>query len=141
MKTFRVSSTSSSEVHLYQEWEAYGNLESSYSPNKYIRFGYFTGSASPTWSPWQKIIITEELNEFIKYKAVSISSITLTANGYADISSYMPSGMNNFLFAILYDYGNTSTKDALGVIGAGTYLFGTANATITDIVLRYYYFD
>jgi hypothetical protein len=137
----RVESSNGSEVQLYQEWISYGEYQDNYTPDKYYRFGYFTGSASPTWTDWQKITITKELNEFIKYKEVPISSITLTANGYADISSYMPSGMNNFLFAILYDYANTSTKDALGVIGAGTYLFGTANATITNIVLRYYYFD
>ena len=137
----RVESSNSSEVQLYQEWISYGNYQDNYTPDKYYRFGYFTGSASPTWTDWQKITITKELNEFIKYKAVSIPSITLTANGYADISNYMPSGMNNFLFAILYNYGNVSTKDALGVIGAGTYLFGTANATITNVVLRYYYFD
>lgn len=44
-----------SEVQIYQEWEGYG-VTSDYAPNQYFRFGYFTGSASPTWSPWQKII-------------------------------------------------------------------------------------
>ena len=80
-------------------------------------------------------------NKVIKYKKVTLTNITIGENGYYDIRSSFPSGMNNFLFASMYDYGSVSSKDALGVNGSGAYLFGTANATITTIIIRYYYTD
>lgn len=136
----RIKNSSTDEVQLYQEWISYGDSVDGYIPDKFYRFGYFTGNDTPTWTNWQKIVTSKQLNEFIKYKEVSISSITFTANGYVDISSYKPNDMNNFLFAILYNYGNVTSKDAIGVIGAGIYLFGTANATVTNVKIRYYYF-
>ena len=80
-------------------------------------------------------------NKVIKYKEVTLTNITMGANGYYDIRSSFPNGMNNFLFASMYDFGSVSSKDALGVNGNGNYLFGTENATITTIVIRYYYTD
>lgn len=80
-------------------------------------------------------------NKVIKYKEVTLTNITMGANGYYDIRSSFPSGMNNFLFALMYDFGSVSSKDALGVNGNGNYLFGTANATITTVVIRYFYCD
>lgn len=65
LKTFRVSAINSSEVQIYQEWEAYGTSASSYAPNQYFRFGYFTGSASPTWTDWQKIIRNTDVTNSI----------------------------------------------------------------------------
>ena len=80
-------------------------------------------------------------NKVIKYKDVTFTSLTMSANGYADIREYVPSGMNNFLFAVLWDFGSTSSADALGVNAIGTYVFGTANSTISRLEIRYFYTD
>ena len=79
--------------------------------------------------------------KLIKYKEVQINNLTMSANGYVSIASYKPSGMNNFLFALMYNYGNTSSKDALGINADGSCAFGTANSTVTSIVIRYFYTD
>ena len=62
LKTFRVSAINSSEVQIYQEWEAYGNSSENYEPFKYFRFGYYTGDIAPTWTAWQKVIRNTDLN-------------------------------------------------------------------------------
>ena len=80
-------------------------------------------------------------NKVIKYKDVTFTSLSMSVNGYADIRGYVPSGMNNFLFAVLWDYGSTSSADALGVNALGTYVFGTANSTISRLEIRYFYTD
>lgn len=80
-------------------------------------------------------------NKVIKYKQVDIPTLTITNAGYTDIKSYFPSGMNNFLFAILYDYGITTSADALGVTGDGSFTYGTGNSTISRLNIRYYYTD
>lgn len=80
-------------------------------------------------------------NKVIKYKDVTFTSLSITGYGYADIREYVPSGMNNFLFAVLWDFGSTSSADALGVNAIGTYVFGTANSTISRLEIRYFYTD
>lgn len=134
LKVSRIKRESSNEVDLYEQWIGYSG-DTDYSPNEYIRFGYFTGSNAPTWSAWQG------LQRQIKYKEVNFTNITINASGYYDIRSSFPSGMHNFLFASMYNYGNISSKDALGVNGNGEYLFGTANATISSVTIRYFYYD
>ena len=134
LRAVRARRSQSLETQLYQEWECYSS-DTDYSPNKYIRFGYFTGSNTPTWSAWQK------LQRQIKYKEVTLTNITIGANGYYNIRSSFPSGMNNFLFASMYDFGSISSANALGVNGNGEYLFGTANATISSVTIRYFYYD
>jgi len=85
--------------------------------------------------------VAEYSNKIIKYKDVTFTSLSISAQGYADVRGYVPSGMNNFLFALLWDFGSTSSSDALGINAAGTYVFGTANSTISRLELRYYYTD
>ena len=85
--------------------------------------------------------VAKYANKIIKYKEVRIEDFYIGENGYYNISSYFPSGMNNFLFAMMYNYGSSSSKDALGVNGNGIFMYGTANAYITNIVIRYYYTD
>lgn len=134
LKVTRVISEKSEEIQLYQEWEAY-DANSPYCPSKYIRFGYFTGSVSPTWSAWQRV------QRGIKFIDKTITNITLNAQGYFPILNKMPSGMTNFLFAVLYDFGTVSTNDAVGINCNGRYVFGSANAVITRIGVRYFYTD
>ena len=65
----------------------------------------------------------------------------MPSTGYMLVSSYKPSGMNNFLFAVMWNYGNTSSNDALGINANGEYVFGTGGATISRMDIRYYYTD
>ena len=78
----------------------------------------------------------------IKYKTVTLSNITFPANGYYSIGSSKPSGMNNFLFCVVWTYGTTSTVIAdFDVNAQGNYLRGTPNTKVDRIDLRYFYTD
>ena len=77
----------------------------------------------------------------LKSKTVRISNITIGSSGYTNISSYKPSGMNHFLFAVLYYFGNVSTKDALSVTGDGNFVTAKGGATINFIDVTYFYTD
>ena len=79
--------------------------------------------------------------KLIKRKNVNIPNLTIGADGYTSISSYKPSGMNNFLFAILWTYGTSSGKDAIMVNGDGNYISAQANSTITYVDVAYFYTD
>ena len=80
-------------------------------------------------------------NKIIKIRISYIASITLLSEGYADVRSYKPANMNNFLFAILRDYGVVSTKDAIGIESNGNYIRGTAGAVCNNINIMYFYTD
>jgi hypothetical protein len=80
-------------------------------------------------------------NKAIKYKQVTISPITIGAYGYADIRDRVPSGMNNFLFALLWSWGSNTSNSPIAVETDGQYLWGQANTTCYDINVRYYYTD
>lgn len=75
----------------------------------------------------------------IKYKLVTIPSITLTPNGYIELTSYKPSGMNNFLFAGLINFTGGSQYACITI--DGNYLFAKASATLTNVKIQYYYTD
>lgn len=85
--------------------------------------------------------VYDALKSLIKYKEVQISNITIGSGGYTNVASYKPSGMNTFLFALMYNYGTTSSNAALGINANGEYVYGTANSTITYMLVRYYYID
>lgn len=78
--------------------------------------------------------------QMIRY-LVNISSITLSSSGFASISSYYPGTQAGYAFlgCLLYNFGNVSTKTAIGVTGNGNYVLGSANATITNLQLAYIY--
>lgn len=75
----------------------------------------------------------------IQYKTVSVGDVTINANGYLNISGYKPSGMTNFLFCQIGNFGGVSPTGAFTVTADGVYLIASANTTITRLVLRYYY--
>jgi hypothetical protein len=87
----------------------------------------------------------------IKYKAIS-GNITLDNKGYYNIfnsynSDYQdhlvrPSGMNNFLYALMWGYGNSNAENkSITVDARGEWIAGTPNATFNGIEVRYYYTD
>ena len=80
-------------------------------------------------------------NNLIKYKEVNLQNITIGQAGYVSISSYFPSGMNNFLFCLVYDYGSTMYGRDFDVNADGRYIRGLKEDTIDRITLRYYYTD
>lgn len=69
------------------------------------------------------------------FEDVTIGNVTIGANGYLSISSYKPAG--TVLAAWVYDCGTVSTKDSINVLGNGNYLHGTANASVTNLKIRY----
>ena len=83
----------------------------------------------------------ELLQPRIKYKDVTIPSITTGIDGYISIENKFPSGMNNFLFAIVWDYGNVSDHTCFDVNAAGNYIRGGQGSTIINLVIRFYYTD
>ena len=83
----------------------------------------------------------ELLQPRIKYKDVMIPSITTTGTGYVSIEDKFPSGMNNFLFAIVWDYGSVSNQTCFDVNAAGNYIRGGQGSTISHLTIRYFYTD
>ena len=81
------------------------------------------------------------LSKTIKYKDVKTGNITIGSDGYQDISSYKPSGMNNFLFALLLNFGTVSTHDAINITCDGLWVTGTGGASMNYIEIRYIYTD
>lgn len=77
----------------------------------------------------------------IKSKGVVIPSITIGQYGYTSIQSYMPSGMNHFLFCLVGTYSNSQKYVAFDVNTDGDYIRGTAGDTITYLKIVYYYTD
>lgn len=85
--------------------------------------------------------VARALNGLIKYKEVRTNAITINQGGWTDISSYMPSGMNNFLFALMYNFGTVSNGTAITISSNGLYASGSEYATVNYLVIRYYYTD
>lgn len=85
--------------------------------------------------------VAEYASPIIKKKTATLNNVVITSNGYVDIRSSFPSGMNNFLFALVWDYGRTTSKDAIAVNASGTYIGATANSTIDNITIVYFYTD
>jgi hypothetical protein len=78
----------------------------------------------------------------IKYKDVTIPSVTTTSGGYTRIDNYFPSGMNNFLFAMIIDMDSATSGDmAVNVSCNGTYIYAAASRTFTNLKIRYFYTD
>ena len=87
----------------------------------------------------------------IKSKTIS-GNITLDSHGYYNISEaydssdpdhlVRPSGMKNFLFALMWGYGNmTGDNRSVTVDARGSWISGAVNATINGIMIRYFYTD
>ena len=85
--------------------------------------------------------VAEYANKIIKYKQVTIDSITIGADGYSDIRDRFPSGMNNFLFAILWSWGSNTAKAPIAVESDGYWLWGQVGAVCPNVIVRYYYTD
>ena len=80
-------------------------------------------------------------DSIIKMKTAVITNCVIGANGYTAIGSYKPSGMNHFLFATMWNYGTTSSKDAITVNANGEYVSATGGSTISTITIAYFYMD
>jgi hypothetical protein len=85
--------------------------------------------------------VAEYANKVIKYKEVSISNIALNNQGFTDLASYVPSGMNNFMFALLYGWGSTSTNTPIAIETNGRWLWGEPSSSANNVKIRYYYTD
>lgn len=135
LKTFRVSSINTSEVQIYQEWEAYGTSASSYAPNQYFRFGYFTGSASPTWTAWQKVIRNSDAMQYLGWSTYYGSSLgeavlsamnslpilynkhteafcfrgTWSGHGYFQAYIATPRTIQNYVFNVMVQYSKATS--------------------------------
>ena len=74
-------------------------------------------------------------------KLVTIDSITIGASGYVRISDYYPGAQTGYMFltAVLYNFGQISSNDAISVTGNGNYLVGTAGAVVTNLQVAYLY--
>jgi len=79
--------------------------------------------------------------KIIKKKIVNIPSLTIGAGGYTNIDAYFPSGMANFLFAIMWTYGTSTGKDAIVVNADGRYVSAQANSVLSYIDVAYFYTD
>jgi len=77
----------------------------------------------------------------IKYKDVTISSVTIDTNGYANIYQYFPSGMNRFLIAGIVTWGSESKHVSFSITMDAHYLLGTGGDVITGLKIRYFYTD
>ena len=84
----RVKSTQSQERHIYQTWESYSS-ETDFVTVKYIRFGYFTGSASITWSGWQKIIRQRDLTNVLGGNALKSVEVDIMLQGLSWVDYYI----------------------------------------------------
>ena len=80
-------------------------------------------------------------NAVIKYKEVTLNNFTISNMGYTNIESSVPSGMNNFLFCLLWNYGTSTQHYSFDVNADGRYIRGKAGDTIDYIILRYFYTD
>lgn len=80
-------------------------------------------------------------NKVIKYKEVRIDNVTIGSNGWTNMIPYIPSGMNNFMFCLLYNFGTNAGFHSFDINADGRYMRGTPNDTIDYVILRYYYTD
>lgn len=78
-------------------------------------------------------------NAVIKYKEVTLNNFTIGNTGYTNIEPSIPSGMNNFLFCLLWNYGTSTQHYSFDVNADGRYVRGKAGDTIDYLILRYYY--
>lgn len=68
-------------------------------------------------------------------------TVTIGSGGYTSIASYapaVPSGYTLFMVVCL-GIGSITPKDAFTVEADGGYVYGTPNATINGMLLRYIY--
>lgn len=67
------------------------------------------------------------------------ANVTIGSNGYASLASYgpaTPSGYTLFL-VVCMGVSSITSKDAFTVEADGGYVYGTPNATINGLLLRY----
>ena len=111
-----------------------------------VLYRCITACSAGSWATNQSCFTQDTLTKVangltIKTKDVTIPSITLYASGYADINSYKPSGMNHLLFAGIISWNNASPVGGFACSISGLYIVGSANQTITNVIIRYYYTD
>ena len=69
------------------------------------------------------------------------ANVTIGSNGYTSLASYaptVPSGYTLFL-VVCMGVSSITSKDAFTVEADGGYVYGTPNATINGLLLRYIY--
>ena len=115
-----------------------------------------TASTSGTWdaSKWSAVTVGDVLetananisslnsNLTQLFTATDVNiNITIGGNGYASLASYaptVPSGYSLFL-VVCMGVSSITSKDAFTVEADGGYVYGTPNATINGLLLRYIY--
>lgn len=66
---------------------------------------------------------------------VTIGTIAIGADGFADVSSYAPAG--TIEDASISTYSTITPIGAINITANGKYLFGAANTTVTGLAIRY----
>lgn len=82
--------------------------------------------------------INTTLTPLIKYTNVNIN-VTIGSGGYTSIASYapaVPSGYTLFL-VVCMGVSSITSQDAFTVEADGGYVYGTPNAAISGLLLRY----
>ena len=75
-----------------------------------------------------------------KFRDVTIGDVTLTSQGFQNINSQKPSDIaTRIKMVAIYSWTTASPVACFNVTASGNYVFGPANQTITNLVLRYYY--
>ncbi len=85
--------------------------------------------------------VADYANKNIKYKQVRLDNITVGSGGYIDIQENFPSGMNNFIFCLMMNFGTNYGFHSFDVNADGRYMRGTPGDNIDYVILRYYYTD
>lgn len=83
--------------------------------------------------------INTTLTQFFKTSDVNIN-VTIGSGGYVSITSYAPSVPSGYtLFMVVCMGVSSTTSPAFTVEADGGYVYGTPNATISGLLLRYIY--
>lgn len=96
------------------------------------------------WEAWALVPTRSEVDTlYIKFKMVTIESVTIASNGYASIGSYRPTDMRRFLFAMMNSWSSTASAlaGALSITDNGYYLLGPPGTTVNGLIVTYYYTD
>lgn len=96
---------------------------------------------------WEKIRtytkdkIYELIDAAITSQSVTISSVAINNNAWADISGSMPTAPTGytFLFAAFETWSNMTTKGPISVTVDGHYAMGPAGTTITNLKVKYFF--
>ena len=111
--------------------------------------GYYNGNSFITSSQWLirrnrdgKVVVADHYNKDevnalgVLYTDVNIGNVTVNGSGYLYIGDKIPTGITP-IAALIQNFGTTT--GAITVTATGTFIMGAPNATVTNVIIRYYY--